>query len=124
VNYSLLILETAEMMKMASDDAFSPLAGCRKRGVDEIVEVQRLAAAEKLIEVNFRGFLNIYDFSALDSRETEPRGPHEVPGHAWGVARPGASWAASGPPLVGIGSSIFYLFHKKSPKSFSSFGEL
>jgi hypothetical protein len=25
---------------------------------------------------------------------------------------------------VGLGSSIFYLFHKKSPKSFTAFGEL
>ena len=46
VNYSLLIMETAGMMKMASGDAFPPPAGCRKRAVDEIVEVQWLAAAE------------------------------------------------------------------------------
>ena len=45
MNYSLLVMETARMMKMASDDAFPPLAGCWKRAVDEIVEVQRLAAA-------------------------------------------------------------------------------
>ena len=46
VNYSLLIMETAGMMKMASSDDFPPPAGCRKRAVDEIVEVQRLAVAE------------------------------------------------------------------------------
>jgi hypothetical protein len=45
VNYSLLVMETAGMMKMASGDDFPPPAGCRKRVVDEIVEVQRLAAA-------------------------------------------------------------------------------
>jgi hypothetical protein len=45
VNYSLLITENAGMMKMASGDDSPPLAGCRKRVVDEIVEVQRLAAA-------------------------------------------------------------------------------
>ena len=45
VNYSLLAMETAGMMKMATGDGFPPPAGCRKRAVDEIVEVQRLAAA-------------------------------------------------------------------------------
>ena len=45
VNYSLLAMETAGMMKMASDDGFPPPVGCRKRVVDEIVEVQRLAEA-------------------------------------------------------------------------------
>ena len=46
---------------------------------------------------------------------------HGVPG---GVARPGASWALGGPPPVGLGSSISYLFHKKSPNSFIQFQEL
>ena len=59
VNYSLLVMETAGMMKMASGDAFPPLAGCRKRAADEIVEVQRLAAAELPIWVSFRRFLNL-----------------------------------------------------------------
>jgi hypothetical protein len=46
VNYSLLVMETAGMMKMASgDDSPPPPAGCRKRAVDEIMEVQKLAAA-------------------------------------------------------------------------------
>jgi hypothetical protein len=45
VKYSLLVMETAGMMKMASGDAFPPRAGCRKRAVDEIVEVQRLVVA-------------------------------------------------------------------------------
>ena len=60
----------------------------------------------------------------MESGQTKPRGPHEVPGRAWGVARPGALWALGGPPPVGLGSSIFYLFHKKSPKSFIQFQEL
>ena len=34
VNYSLLVMETARMMKMASDDDSPPPAGCRKRAVD------------------------------------------------------------------------------------------
>jgi hypothetical protein len=54
----------------------------------------------------------------------EPHGPHEPLERAWGLARPGASWAPGGPPLVGLGSSIFYLFNKKSPKSFVQFQEL
>jgi hypothetical protein len=45
VNYSVLAMETARMMKMASGDDFPPPAGCRKRAVDEIVEVQRLTVA-------------------------------------------------------------------------------
>jgi hypothetical protein len=45
VNYSLLVMETAGMMKMAFGDDSPPPAGCRKRAVDEIVEVQRLAVA-------------------------------------------------------------------------------
>ena len=45
VNYSLLVMESTGMMKMASGDAFPPPAEYRKRAVDEIVEVQRLAAA-------------------------------------------------------------------------------
>jgi hypothetical protein len=46
VNYSLLVMETAGMMKMASGDDPPPPVGCQKRVVDEIMEVQRLAAAE------------------------------------------------------------------------------
>jgi hypothetical protein len=45
VNYSLLVMETAGMMKMASGDAFPPPARCWKRAIDEIVEVQRFVAA-------------------------------------------------------------------------------
>ena len=45
VNYSLPIMETVGMMKMASGDAFPPPAGYRKWVVDEIMEVQKLAAA-------------------------------------------------------------------------------
>ena len=52
------------------------------------------------------------------------QGPHEVPGRAWGVARPGASWALGGPPSVDSCANIFYIFHKKSPKSFIQFQEL
>ena len=46
MNYSLLVMEIAGMMKMTSGDAFPPPAGCRKRVVDEIREVQRLAVVE------------------------------------------------------------------------------
>ena len=45
VNYSLLIMETAGMMKMASGDV-PPPAEYQKRALDWIVEVQRLSAAE------------------------------------------------------------------------------
>jgi hypothetical protein len=48
VNYSLLVMETTGMMKMAS-----PLAEYQKRAVYEIMEVQRLAAASRL---TFGGF--------------------------------------------------------------------
>ena len=41
-----------------------------------------------------------------------------------GWARPCALWAASGPPPVDLGSSIFYIFHKNSSKSFVGFEEL
>ena len=41
-----------------------------------------------------------------------------------GWARPCALWAASGPPPVDLGSSIFYIFHKNSSKSFAGFEEL
>src|SRR3989337_2943611 len=51
-------------------------------------------------------------------------GPRRYQGAPGGVARPGASLALGGPPLVGLGSSIFYLSHKKSPKSFIQFQEL
>ena len=57
MNYSLLVMETAGMMKMASGDNSPPTAGCRKRAVDEIVEVQRLAAAEWKFYGYFWGFL-------------------------------------------------------------------
>ena len=40
------------------------------------------------------------------------------PKRARAVARPVVSWAARAPPLVGLGSSIFYLFCNKSSKCF------
>src|SRR3990170_6667730 len=45
VNYSLLVMKTAGMMKMASGDDFPPPAGCRNRAPDGISSIQRLAAA-------------------------------------------------------------------------------
>ena len=39
VNYSLLVMVTTGMMKMASGDASPPPVGYRKRAVDEIMEV-------------------------------------------------------------------------------------
>jgi hypothetical protein len=59
VNYSSITMEAAGMMKMASGDGFSPPVGCWNRAPDEITSEQRLVAAEKLIQVNFRWFLNI-----------------------------------------------------------------
>jgi hypothetical protein len=44
VNYSLLVMETAGMMKMASGDDSPPPVECRNRAPDEIASVQRLAA--------------------------------------------------------------------------------
>ena len=41
-----------------------------------------------------------------------------------GWERPGALCAKGGPPPVGLCSSIFYVFHKKSSKSFIQFREL
>ena len=41
-----------------------------------------------------------------------------------GVARPGVSCPTRAPPPVVLDSSIFYIFHKKSPKSFVQFREL
>ena len=49
-----------------------------------------------------------------------PRGGHNPPG----LVRPGVCCPACGPPPVVLGSSIFYIFHKKSPKSFIQFQEL
>ena len=48
VNYSLLVMETARMMKMASDDD-SPPRGCQNRVPIEFSWIQRLAAAELLL---------------------------------------------------------------------------
>jgi hypothetical protein len=49
VNYPLLVMEAAGMMKMAFGDGIPTLAGCRNRDSIEIASGQRLAAAEKLI---------------------------------------------------------------------------
>ena len=54
----------------------------------------------------------------------EPRGPHNPPGRAWGVAHLGVLWPARAPPRVVLGSSIFLLFWNKSLKSFVPFWEL
>ena len=71
--------------------------------------------------LNFLGQMGLY------TRKWGPeagQGPHEPPGRAWGVARPGASWAPGWPPLVFLGYSIFYLFQNKCPQNFSSFGDV
>ena len=46
VNYSLLVMDSAGMMKMATGDGFPPLGGCRNRVPIGFWWLQRLAAAE------------------------------------------------------------------------------
>ena len=46
VNYSLLVMESAGMMKMATGEGFPPPAGCRNRVPIGFWWLQRLAAAE------------------------------------------------------------------------------
>ena len=50
-----------------------------------------------------------------------PRGTRACLG---GMACPGASWALGGPPPAVFDANIFYIFNKKSPKSFIQFQEL
>ena len=49
VNYSLLVMESAGMMKMATGEGSPPPAGCRNRVPIGFWWLQRLAAAELLI---------------------------------------------------------------------------
>ena len=46
VNYSLLVMESAEMMKMATGEGSPPLVGCRNGLPRGFWWLQRLAAAE------------------------------------------------------------------------------
>jgi hypothetical protein len=99
VNYSLLIMETAGMMKMASGDAFPPPAGYRKWAIDAIVEVQRLAAVKTLIWGSLRGCLNIWGCLAVDAGEEGRGGGQEDRGRAWAPWHALVGGAHHGPPL-------------------------
>ena len=73
---------------------------------------RRRRTIPKVFSIFFLGQMDLYTRKwGLEAGQ----GPHEVPGRAWGVARPGASWAPGWPPLVLLASSIFYLFQNKSP---------
>ena len=86
------------------------------------IHIKRSPNVAKLFD-NF--FWKETDPGSFGGAAEEPQGPHEPPGHACpSQARPGASWALGGPPPVGLGSISFYMFHKKSPKSFTAFGEI
>ena len=70
-----------------------------------------------------RNFLTIFSGrkqtqEAFEEQQKSHRGPTSHLGMPAPQARPGASWALGGPPPVGLGSSIFYLFHKKISKKF------
>ena len=56
VNYSLLVMDSAGMMKMASGDGIPPLAGCRKRVPIGFSWLWRFAAAELPIYLLFWKF--------------------------------------------------------------------
>ena len=57
VNYSLLVMESVGMMKMAIGDDSPPPAGCQNRVPIGFWWLLRLAVAELLILVSFQGFL-------------------------------------------------------------------
>ena len=56
VNYSLLVMESAGMMKMATGEGSAPPAGCRNRAPIGFWWLQRLAAVELLIWLFREGF--------------------------------------------------------------------
>ena len=69
-------------------------------------------------------FLGESEFIALELGQTAACGPHKASGHALGGSRPVALWATGGPSSVDSCANNFYLFHKKTPKSFIQFREL
>ena len=91
VNYVLLVMESAGMMKMATDEGSLPPAGCRNRVPIGFWWLQRLAAAELPIYTVPRCFQSIWIYIGERSRSGEPRGAHEGGGRAQG------GWRASLP---------------------------
>jgi hypothetical protein len=69
-------------------------------------------------------FLRESEFIALELGQTAACGPHKASESALGGACPVALWATGGSSSVDSCASTFYLFHKKSPKSFVQFREL
>ena len=107
MNYSLLVMESAGMIKMATGEGPPPPAGCRNRVPIGFWWLQRLAAVELPIYSVPRRFYGIWTYIGVRSRSVELRGAHEGGGAPRGQARLPALW----PPRS------FPDFNSKSPGS-------
>ena len=101
----------------------SPAESLRRRSkvLQPKFRLETVAHHPKSLLYIFLGQMHLY------TRKWGPevgQGLHEVPGRAWGVACPGASWAPGWPPLVLFASNIFYIFQNNSSWNFSSFGDV
>jgi hypothetical protein len=123
VDYSLLVMVAAGMMKMASGDD-SPLRQGARTGSRLVFGgyrgVRRRSPSSRL---TFGGFWIYVNFQRWNHAKGGLRGPTQHQGAPQG-GRPGvvwAPWASSGPSSKLPGALSLY---KKSSKSFVAFGEL
>ena len=122
VNYSLLVMETAGMMKMASDDDFPLRQGAGTGLQISFLRYRGLRWQNNSSRLNFGGFWIYMIFWRWNHAKMCHRGPTSYQGTATPWLRPGGLWGPCGssgtpPKLPG-----FLYFQKKSSKSFVAFG--
>ena len=111
MDYSLLVMESAGMMKMATGEGIPPLTGCRNRS--RLVSVATEACGGGTPNLGF--FLEVWVYirgARVGNKSGGPRGSHEVGGAPRGVGRAplppffwpisDTPWASSGPKIISV----------------------
>ena len=127
VNYSLLVMESTGMMKLAIDDG-SPLRQGAGTGSRLVFGGYRGLRRRNSRSRFLSGSLGIYRRFGVEDKLAgpigSPRGIGARPGGGGGVGAPPPSWAPRASPPVDFCSNIFYIFQKNSLLIFIAFREL
>ena len=122
MNYSLLVMETAGMMKMASGDD-SPLRQGAGKGLQMgspwYRGLRQRSPSSRVISGGFGIYKNFWRWNHAKKGHRGPMSHQGPPGE---VAHPGGSWSPCGSSGLLPKLLVFILANKKSPKSFVAFG--